>query len=52
MVRFSKFTLNINIYDEFVGFLSKLVWRATLFISENAKKKDVHIKKEKRNDKF
>ena len=23
-VRFSKFTLNINIYDEFVGFLSKL----------------------------
>ena len=30
-VRFSKFTLNINIYDEFVGFLSKLVWRETLF---------------------
>ena len=29
-VRFSKFTLNINIYDEFVGFLSKLVWRETL----------------------
>ena len=33
MVRFSKFTLNINIYDEFVGFLSKLVWRETLFVS-------------------
>ena len=32
-VRFSKFTLNINIYDEFVGFLSKLVWRETLFFS-------------------
>ena len=30
-VGFSKFTLNINIYDEFVGFLSKLVWRETLF---------------------
>ena len=30
-IRFSKFTLNINIYDEFVGFLSKLVWRETLF---------------------
>ena len=33
MVRFSKFTLNIKIYDEFVGFLSKLVWRETLFTS-------------------
>ena len=32
MVRFLKFTLNINIYDEFVGFLFKLVWRETLFI--------------------
>ena len=30
-VRFSKFTLNINIYDKFVGFLSKLVWRENLF---------------------
>ena len=29
-VRFSKFTLNINIYNEFVGFISK-VWRETLF---------------------
>ena len=32
MVRFSKLILNINIYDEFVGFLSKLVWIETLFI--------------------
>ena len=48
MVRFSKFTLNINIYDEFVGFLSKLVWRATLFISENAKKKGCAHKKRKK----
>ena len=31
MIRFSKFTLNIDIYDEFVGFFSKLVWRKTLF---------------------
>ena len=31
MVRFSKFTLNIKIYKEFEGFLSKLVWRETLF---------------------
>ena len=30
-VRFSKFTFNINIYDAFLGFLSKLVWRETLF---------------------
>ena len=30
-VRFSKFTLNIKIYDEFVWFLSKLIWRETLF---------------------
>ena len=30
-VRFSKFTLNINIHDKFVGFLFKLVWRETLF---------------------
>ena len=34
MVRFSKFTLNINIYDKFVGFLSKLVGRETLFFGE------------------
>ena len=31
MVRFSKFTLNIKIYEEFVEFLSKLVWREILF---------------------
>ena len=31
MVRFLKFTLNIKIYDEFVEFLSKPVWRETLF---------------------
>ena len=30
-VRFSKFTLNIKIYDEFIRFLSKLVWREILF---------------------
>jgi len=31
MVRFAKLTFNINIYDEFVGFLSKLVWREIMF---------------------
>ena len=31
MVRFSKFTLNIEIYEKFVEFLFKLVWRKTLF---------------------
>ena len=30
-VRFSNFTLNIKIYDKFEGFLSKLVWKETLF---------------------
>ena len=30
-VRFSKFTFNIEIYEEFVEFLSKLFWRETLF---------------------
>ena len=30
-VRFLKFTLNIEIYGEFVEFLSKLIWRETLF---------------------
>ena len=30
-VRFSNFTLNIKIYDKFEEFLSKLVWRETLF---------------------
>ena len=33
MVRFSKFTFNINIYAKFVKFLSKLVWRKTLFLN-------------------
>ena len=33
MVRFSKFTLNIKIYEEFVEFLSKLIWRETLFLN-------------------
>jgi len=37
VVRFSKFTLNINIYNEFVGFFSKLVWRETLFVLYYAK---------------
>ena len=37
MVRFLKFTLNIKIYDEFVGFLSKLVWRETLFFLEGSR---------------
>ena len=37
-VRFSKFILNIEKYEEFVEFLSKLVWRKTLFLllSESA----------------
>ena len=30
-VRFSKFTLSIEIYEMFVEFFSKLVWRETLF---------------------
>ena len=30
-IRFSNFTLNIEIYVKFEGFLSKLVWRETLF---------------------
>ena len=33
MVRFSKFTQNKEIYDKFKKFLSKLVWRETLFYS-------------------
>ena len=32
MVRFLKFTFNIKIYEEFVGFLYKLVWRETLLL--------------------
>ena len=31
-VRFSKFILNIEIYEEFVDFLYKLVWKETLFM--------------------
>ena len=31
-VRFSKFTLNIEIYEKFVKFLFKLIWRETLFL--------------------
>ena len=31
MVRFSKFTLNVEIYEEFVEFFFKLVSRETLF---------------------
>ena len=30
-VKFSKFTLNIEMHEEFVEFLSKLIWRETLF---------------------
>ena len=36
MIRFSKFTLNIKIYKEFVGFLSKLIWKETLFGSDQS----------------
>ena len=32
IVRFSKFTLNIEIYEKFVKFLFKLIWRETLFL--------------------
>ena len=42
-VIFSKFTLNIKIYDEFVGFLFKLVWREILF------HRPFHQKKKKKN---
>ena len=38
-VRFSKFILNIEIYEEFVEFLSKLVWRETLFFFYSIKLK-------------
>ena len=31
MVRFSNFTLKKEIYEKFDEFLSKLVWRETLF---------------------
>ena len=30
-VKFLKFTLNIEIYEEFIKFLSKLIWRKILF---------------------
>ena len=35
-VRFSKFTFNIKIYEEFVKLLSKLVWRETLFFTKSS----------------
>ena len=38
MVRFSKFILNIKIYEKFVEFLSKLVWKETLFQNMTLKK--------------
>ena len=38
-VRFSKFILNIEIYEEFVEFLSELVWRETLFFFYSIKLK-------------
>ena len=34
MVRFSKFTPKKEIYEKFEEFLSKLVWRETLFEGE------------------
>ena len=40
MVRFLKFTLNINIYKEFVKFLSKLIYREILFIVEGCGPKE------------
>ena len=48
MVGFSKFTL-IKIYEEFVEFLSKLVWRETLF---GKKKKKNEEKEEEGNTTF
>ena len=41
-IRFSKFKLNIKIYEEFEGFLSKLVWRETLFILKVTHNSNVH----------
>ena len=38
MVRFSKSILNIKIYEKFVKFLSKLVWKETLFQNMTLKK--------------
>ena len=35
-IRFSKFTLNLKIYKGFEGFLSKVVWRETLFCGRGA----------------
>ena len=32
MNKFSKFVFNIKIYEEFEGFLPKLVWKETLFV--------------------
>jgi len=31
-IKFSKFTFHIKIYKEFEMFLSKLVWKETLFL--------------------
>ena len=50
-VRFLKFTLNIKIYKEFVEFLSKLVWRKTVFFLKyvplfSIKKKGVRMNNE------
>ena len=55
MVIFSRFTLNIKIYEKFVKLLFKLVWRETLFLvmrgkfkfqflaTNTTKKKMLHI---------
>ena len=49
-VRFSKFTLNIEIYEKFIEFLFKLVWRKTLFFTalQNLKEKKKKKRKEKK----
>ena len=33
MIRFSKFTLNIMIYKDFEGILSKLVWKKNTLLT-------------------
>ena len=49
-VRFSKFTLNIEIYKKFVEFLFKLVGKKTLFFTalQNLKEKRKKRKEKKR----
>ena len=37
IVKFSKFILNIKIYEEFKRFISKLVWRNFVFRNRNEK---------------